>query len=265
MLYNRFMASEVTQNQFLYRIGYNPSHFIKCGGTCPVENVNWHEAAMFANAMSKIYGLQKCYACQGALKAVICQIAAPFASGTKSIYDCPGFRLPTEAEFEFAARATTNTSLYNGDLKNCTGSDPLAEKIAWYKADSGAKTHWAGSRRWNNWNIFDTSGNVAEWIQDWYEKDLGTQVNIDPWGPAVGAAKMLRGGSFISEPKDVRCAARAMDQAAQRIGQRRRGDAREEYHVPVGGGPARGLRVRGPGGRRRHQGGRGRHGEERGD
>ena len=89
--------TEVTQGQYQALMGTNPSSFSTCGSTCPVEMVSWHMAAAFANAVSAAEGLTECYSCSGSGSSVSCSLAV-------GIYTCEGYRLPTEAEWEGAAR-----------------------------------------------------------------------------------------------------------------------------------------------------------------
>ena len=113
---------EVTQAEFVMISGYQPSAYPSCE-SCPVENVNWWEAAAFANALSRLTGLEECFDCSGEESDVTCSWSAHWDSP----YDCPGYRLPTEAEWEYAARAGTGTAFNNGgnlesgDKEDCQG------------------------------------------------------------------------------------------------------------------------------------------------
>ena len=144
---------EVTQAQWEAVMGSNPSHFTNCGGDCPVEGVSWEDVQEFI----------------GKLNA---------RSGGRP------YRLPTEAEWEYAARAGTTEDRY-GDL----------DEIAWCRSNSGRTTHPVGEKAANAWGLHDMLGNVWEWVQDWYGRYPGGSVT-DPTGPASGSGRVFRGGSW---------------------------------------------------------------------
>ena len=199
-------ATEVTQGQFTSLMGYSPSYFSSCGGSCPVEQVNWHEAAAYANALSTQKGKAACYTCTGSGKSVTCSEATAYA-GAK-VYTCPGYRLPTEAEWEFAYRAGTSTAFYNGGITSCSSTDPNLDKIGWYDENSGNKTHPVGGKTPNAWGLYDMAGNVWEWCHDWYNSSYGSSAVTDPVGTS-GSFRVGRGGSWRGNADFARAAIRS--------------------------------------------------------
>jgi len=198
-------STEVTQDQFWSVMHYRPSFFSACG-TCPVETVNWHEAAAYGNALSARAKLTPCYTCSGSGASVTCQEATGYRG--RAVYKCPGYRLPTEAEWERAYRAGMSTAFYNGGITVCWGrKDPNAEKIGWYRYNSGKKTHSVGRKAANAWGLYDMAGNVWEWCEDWYVKGLGSSSVTNPVGLS-GSTRVLRGGSWPSDARYVRAALR---------------------------------------------------------
>ena len=204
-------ATEVTQGMFEGLMGYNPSHYgpagagANCGSNCPVEKTNWHEAAAYCNALSQKEGLPLCYHCTGTGTSMTC--AHTFFPG-QMIYGCPGFRLPTEAEWEYAYRAGTTTALYNGTIANCTSADTNASKIGWYINNASSKTHPAGEKDPNAWKLYDMAGNVWEWCNDYFVAKLGTAPVTDPVGPSTGTKKAMHGGSLADTAHTLRAAYR---------------------------------------------------------
>jgi len=195
--------TEVTQEQFQSLMGYNPSFQTACGVQCPVDWVSWHEAAAYCNALSAAKGLPTCYACTGSGAAVTCDPPA----GSK-LLDCTGFRLPTEAEFEHAARAGTTTALPNGAIASCMSSDPNADKIAWYKVNSTGLPRPVRGKAANAWGLYDLTGNAYEWVSDWYQPHLGTAPLTDPVGPTTGGQRVFRGGAWYFNAEHLRPAHR---------------------------------------------------------
>ena len=105
------------------------------------------------------------------------------------------YRLPTEAEWEYAAKAGTETDNYAGDITKPDGNDPVLNRIAWYGENSGNRTHSVGRKAPNEWGLHDMLGNVWEWVGDYYWDYPGGTVT-DPVGPNSGHSRVLRGGSW---------------------------------------------------------------------
>ncbi len=202
-LTRRFEMSkyEVTQAEFAALLGYNPSNYTGCP-TCPVENLTWHEAVAYVNALSSASGLAQCYTCSGSGPSVTCSIAAAYPG--KQIYACPGYRLPTGAEFELATRAGTTTAFYSGPITSCQSMAHL-DATAWYNAPT-AGTHPIGGKLPNGWGLHDIAGNVFEWCHDWWTS--GVAAETDPAGPDTGTSRVLRGGAFGTAADYLRSARR---------------------------------------------------------
>ncbi len=195
------MKYEVSQG--LYKqimAGQNPSHFK--GNSLPVESLSWHQAAYFANKLSSKYKLSLCFSCNSSK----CSIASAY-TGFK-YYKCKGFRLPTEAEWEYAARAGVKTAFYNGKIltsdQQCKKDNNLS-KIAWYCHNSGYKTHPVNTKKPNNWGFFGMLGNVAEWVVDDYAS-YSSSSQTDPIVILSNQKKVYRGGAYSSAPRYCRLA-----------------------------------------------------------
>ena len=160
------MTTEVTQAQWEAVMGSNPSYFDEGGGDCPVEQVSWNDVQDFIAALNDM--------------------------------DERTYRLPTEAEWEHAARAGTTTAFYNGDITQ-EGYDPIdpnLDAIGWYYGNSGSTTHPVGQKQPNAWGLYDMSGNVWEWVEDdWHSSYDGAPTDGSVWVDSPRASsRVLRGG-----------------------------------------------------------------------
>jgi formylglycine-generating enzyme required for sulfatase activity len=206
------MSTEVTQGLFQELMGYNPSVYISCGKDCPVEGVTWHESVAFCNALSQKAGLLPCYHCTGSGRSVICQEATGYME--KEVYSCPGYRLPTEAEWEYAYRAGTQTAYYNGPnavgVCNCQ-NDANLTTIGWYCGNIGSSSKASPNpvkkKAPNGWGLYDMAGNAGEWVHDGYQIDLGTIAVSEPVG-ANAASRVIRGGASYNGASMMRAASR---------------------------------------------------------
>lgn len=162
---------EVTQAQWTAIMGKNPSYFNNCGDDCPVEKVSWKDVQMFLEKLNTITGKQ--------------------------------YRLPTEAEWEYAARGGNKSKGYK-----YSGSNNLND-VAWYDGNSGNKTHAVGGKLPNELGLYDMCGNVEEWCSDWYgSKYYVNSLSNNPQGPSSGFIRILRGGSWFYLAETCRVAQR---------------------------------------------------------
>ena len=157
---------ELTQSEWQAVTGTNPSEFSGCG-RCPVDSVSWDDVQHFIRRLNGRAGRDR-------------------------------YRLPTEAEWEHAARAGTSGGRYAENL----------DAIAWYSDNSENRRHPVGQKAPNAWGLHDMLGNVIEWVQDWYGRYPGGTVT-DPQGPRFGSGRVIRGGSWWYPARGSRASSRA--------------------------------------------------------
>jgi formylglycine-generating enzyme required for sulfatase activity len=211
--------TEVTQAQWTAATGgVNPSCFqsttgLSCAGANanpngPVERVDWYATLAYANWLSVNQGLTPCYAL---VPASCADTVADWADGTAACTDatfsglaCRGYRLPTESEWEYAARAGSTGSYFWGEAADTT----TVGRYAWFNGNTG-RAQAVATRTANPWGLYDTSGNVIEWV--WDVHDLYPAGPVTDWlGPATGFGRVRRGGSWFLSASLVRSAFRVV-------------------------------------------------------
>ena len=171
----------VTQGQYEKICGENPSRWK--GDKNPVEQVRWSDAVRFCNERSRLEGLEPCYD----LQTWQCN------------FDANGYRLPTEAEWEYACRAGTETAYFFGKSSSKLGN------YAWFDENSGGHPQPVGQKRPNSWGLYDICGNLWEWCNDFYQVDYYEQSpQQDPTGPDAGETKVVRGGAWKFSDENCR-------------------------------------------------------------
>jgi formylglycine-generating enzyme required for sulfatase activity len=225
---------EVTQAQYRDVTGQNPSYFASTGDgknaiagqltdQHPVEMVSWLDAVRFCNTLSEREGLKPFYEIDGD------NVQVPNWDGT-------GYRLPTEAEWEYTCRAGSRTSYSFGDdvkghawLADNSGRELWDSGRFWIEINNdsskyldgiqrrGCCTHPVGQKIANGFGLYDMHGNVWEWCWDWYDAECYKQMlNNTPTGPPAGTDRVLRGGSFSNGPANLRSAVRFRSVPANR-------------------------------------------------
>lgn len=165
-------TTEVTQDQWKRVMGTSPAQFNGCG-SCPVESVSWDDAQEFIRRINILEKTNK-------------------------------YRLPTEAEWEYACRAGTNTAFANGPITDTECNDPKLKEMGWFCEPN---PHPVARKKPNAWGLYDMHGNVWEWCQDWYY-DYPDRPQTNPMGPLDGRLKMYRGGSYYDAAWSCRSAQR---------------------------------------------------------
>ncbi len=180
--------TEVTQGQYQAVVGENPSHFKDQPSweQRPVERVSWLDAVKYCNKLSEKEGLAPCYEVQG--EAV-----------TWEGLGCRGYRLPTEAEWEYAARADAATEYAGGGQ---------IDEVAWYSQNAGKQSQPVGTKSANAWLLKDMSGNVWEWVWDYYTENYKDAGRRDPLGANSGSRRVVRGGAWDYDAEYARVADR---------------------------------------------------------
>ena len=162
-------TTEVTQGQWRMVMESNPAQFQGCGELCPVESVSWDDVRNFIQTLNQRPGTHR-------------------------------YKLPTEAEWEYAARAGTTGPFAGSSM----------DSMAWHRDNSGNKTHPVGMKTPNGWGLYDMHGNVSEWVQDWYG-DYPSGSVTDPAGPSSGYYRVDRGGGWDMPSFGCRSAQRTIN------------------------------------------------------
>jgi formylglycine-generating enzyme required for sulfatase activity len=179
-------STDVTEAQWQRVMVTNPSQFK--GDDLPVQDVTWYDAVAYCNKLSQLEG----------------KVPAYTVTGTNVTWNraANGYRLPTEAEWEWAARggAQNNNNLYAGSS--------WLDEVSWHKDNSGKTPHPVGQKKANDLGLYDMSGNVWQWCWDWYG-NYGPGAQTDPQGPPAGTVKVARGGNWASPAAVARVADRS--------------------------------------------------------
>jgi formylglycine-generating enzyme required for sulfatase activity len=194
----------VTQAQYLAVMGTNPSYF-DSGSTWPVDQVNWYDAALFCNKLSKLQGRDTIYTYTGIYSGsgydTLVSVGIDYTKG--------GYRLPTEAEYEYACRAGTTTDYYWGEnFTSFLQADTLTigGNAVWLSNDIPYGTHQVATKRANAWGLYDMVGNLNEWCNDWYG-NYSSSAQTNPSGPAkptdLIGDRILRGGQWNNYDMDA--------------------------------------------------------------
>ena len=170
-------TTEVTQAQWKAVMGQNPSSQKRCGDNCPVEQISWEDTQQFIQKLNQKEGTNK-------------------------------YRLPSEAEWEYACRAGSTTAFPNGGITmlECERDNNL-DSIGWYCGNSNNMIQPVARKKPSAWGLYDMHGNVQEWCQDWFGVYPFDEVT-NPKGPPSGSYRVMRGGVWYSPARDCRSASR---------------------------------------------------------